>query len=120
MAIAPFAAYYFVQSRRAEKGRHDFQAANAGYDVGTVRFEDVYNSSTRLRDAELALPFANRRAVRVAYLNRVAHLEKRVQSMLLFAMPGGENTLEEWKEQLEALRTEREGLERGLGVKAAE
>lgn len=120
MAMAPFIGYWVVQSRRAERARQDFEAANAGFNIGAVTFEDVYDRSRKLRDADLGVPFSSRHTSRVAYLNRLAALERRLKAMLRFALPGGDNTIAESKKTLKALGAERGDLERELGTKAAD
>jgi len=119
MAVAPFIAYCVVQSRRAEQACQEFEAANVRFSMGAATFEDVYDRSCSLRDAEIAVPFTSRRATRIRYVNRLAALESRLHAMLLFALPGADNATDDCKKKLKALRDERANLERELGTKAA-
>jgi hypothetical protein len=115
--IAPPALYWFVRSRQALQAAHEFTRASAFLDMGITTFQDVYDCSCRLRDAELAIPFSNRRTILIAYLNRVAHLERHEDALLHFATLG-DGMIEELKVRIATLKAERESLERALGVKA--
>ena len=114
LALPP-AGYWIFRSKQAANAAHDYVRAAAFYDVGTATFEQVYDCSRRLRDAELAMPFANRRAVLIGYLNRLAYLEERLWSRIMFSTSGGNEELEA---RLAAIRVERKALEAELGVTA--
>jgi uncharacterized small protein (DUF1192 family) len=116
MLAAPPIAYWLIRSRQASSAVRDYSVATAFYDVGTASFQQVYDCSRRLRDAQLALPFADRPAALVAYLNRLARLERREDSLLHFAALGG--SIDELKVRIAALAAERQALEAELGVKA--
>lgn len=115
---ATFAAHWFASWRRAQAAEHAFVAAEAKWDAGIGRFEEVREASSKLLDAESALPFADRRAAQIAYLNRTARLEKRVAGMLALAMFGSREAFKQHETWALQLRAEREEWESRLGVKA--
>lgn len=115
--VLPPAGYWVLRLRQAANATHDYVRAAALYDVHTATFEQVYDCSRRLRDAQLAEPFSDRRAAMIGYLNRVAHLERREESLLMFATLG-EVAFEVIKARATALRAERQALEAELGVTA--
>ena len=114
--VLPPAGYWLLRSRQAANAAHDYLAAASAFDVGTATFQQVYDCSRRLRDAGLAIPFANRRAALIGYLNRLAYMEGRLKALLMFATSGG--NYKESEAQLAAIRIERKALEAELGVTA--
>ncbi len=115
--VLPPAGYWVLRSRQAANAAHDYLAAQAFCDVGTATFEQVYDCSRRLRDAEIAAPFSNRRAALIGYLNRLAHFEQKLKALLVCSTHGRQAD-DEWNAQLAAMITEREALEAELGIAA--
>ncbi|HZZ80478.1 MAG TPA: hypothetical protein VFE62_18385 [Gemmataceae bacterium] len=115
--VLPLAGCWILRSRQAANAAHDYLAVASAHNVGTATFQQVYDCSCRLRDAELATPFANRRATLIGYLNRLAHLEESEKGMLMYATLG-EGMIEVLNARIPALRAERQALEEELGVKA--
>ena len=58
MVIGPPTVYWMARSWQARQAAHDFGRASAFYEEGTATFDEVYVRSRRLRDAQLAIPFA--------------------------------------------------------------
>jgi hypothetical protein len=114
--VLPPAGYWILRSRQAANAAHDYLAAKAFYDVGTATFEQICDCSCRLRDAELAIPFANRREALIRYLNRVAWLEGRAQPICY--VPADEEMTNVWEARAASLGAERDALEAELGIKA--
>jgi hypothetical protein len=115
--LLPPAGYWFLRSRQAALAAHDYRHRTALYDVRKEKFQEVYDSSRRLQDAELAVPFADRRAARIGYLNRLAHLEDCEEGRLYYrGSPRGAPDL--LKDRIGALAAERRVLEQELGMKA--
>ncbi len=113
--VLPPAGYWILRSRQAANAAHAYMAAKAYYEVGTATFEQVCDSSDRLRDAELAIPFANRREALIRYLNRVAWLEGCTH---LCYMPADKEMRDVWEARSASLGAERDALEAELGLEA--
>jgi hypothetical protein len=115
--VLPAAGYWVLRARQAAIAAHEYVLVASSYDIGTATYQQTYDSSRRVRDAQLALPFPNRRAAMIGYLNRVAHLEQREEALFTNATLG-DGMIEVLKARIPALRTERQALEAELGVTA--
>lgn len=118
-ACATFAAEWLASWRAVKAAEHAFMAAEAKWEAGIGRFEDVRKASSRWLDAKSAVPFSDRRAAQIAYLNRTARLETRVAGKLAFALFGSSEAFKQHETWALQLRAEREELEARLGVRAA-
>lgn len=118
VACAMFAVQWFALWRRAGATEHAFVAAEAKWDAGIGRFEEVRETSSRWHDAESALPFADERAAKIRYLARTARLEVRIPDMLRTTMFTSQAAFQKHEKWALQLRTEREALEADIGVKA--
>lgn len=117
-ACAMFAVQWFAWWRRAEAAEHAFIAAEAKWEAGIARFEEVRETSSRWLDAESAVPFSDERAAKIRYLARTARLEGRIAGMLRTTMFTSQEAFQKHEQWALELRTQREVLEADLGVKA--
>lgn len=116
--MLPATGYWILRSRQAANAADGYVAASSR-EVDMATFEHIYDCSAHLRDAELAVPFSNRRNILIRYLNRIAQLEERAK-----------NPRKAWRDSRGALPYavsmtrilvligEREALEAELGVMA--
>jgi hypothetical protein len=118
VACAVFAVQWFASWRRAEAAEHAFVAAEAKWNAGIARFEEVRETSSRWLDAESAVPFADERAAKICYLARTSRLEGRIAAMLRTTMFTSQEAFQKHEQWALELRTQRVALEADLGVKA--
>jgi hypothetical protein len=116
-ACAMFAVQWFALWRRAGATEHAFVAAEAKWDAGIGRFEEVRETSSRWLDAESALPFADERAAKIRYLARTSRLEGRIAGMLRTTMFTSREAFQKHEQWALQLLTERDTLEAELGLK---
>jgi hypothetical protein len=113
--VIALTVHWFAERRRLQTAEHDYEAAKAFWEAGAVTLDELLTASERLYNAERANFFSSRRAANINYLNRTAWLERRVVGAVCIT---NESTMRTYSRAGSQLRTEREKLERELGVKA--
>jgi hypothetical protein len=119
LLVGPPWGYAALRSWHAMHARHEFETVNSDYEFGKATFQDMYDHCCRLRDAELAVPFANRKTVLMDHLNRLARLEEREQHSLGFAVHNADfddSGVRRFNASIAFLATERKTLERELAT----
>lgn len=71
---------WFLLRQHVATARTEFQHAEALYDLGTGKCEDVYRASRRVLDAELSAPFANSRLAYRSHFERMRKLDRQVKA----------------------------------------
>lgn len=88
--LAAIVTYGVVWGRRIEQRRtceHEFLSLDSRYQIGRVGDPTVVaKASLRLMEAELAVPFSNKRAAAESHLKRMADLDKRAYAHFCDAM----------------------------------
>lgn len=113
--VIALAVHWFAERRRLQTAEHAYEAAEASWEAGAGTLDNLLEASERLYSAERANSFSSGRAAKINYLNRTARLERRVVGVICL-MEG--SAIRKYRRAGSQLRTERERLERELGVKA--
>ncbi|HVX11641.1 MAG TPA: hypothetical protein VHC22_10710 [Pirellulales bacterium] len=77
VAVAAFAAHWFAAWQRADGARREFEQAESAGEISRAE-----EASSKQLAADLAVPFANSRRERIAFLNRMASIQKLYENIL--------------------------------------
>jgi hypothetical protein len=87
-AVAAWWAVTYVAARRADAA---YQEAQAMWEAETLTTMDLCQKSFELRNAQLLVPFADRRAARVGHLERITYIWEKVDAVRVLSWMSPQN-----------------------------